>query len=229
MSISTAMTFASTVFSYFSPTKSPFYSVIAFGTVAIVLTEPIQKNWWLTVLPLAVLLVFATILSFKDRPEFDVKEYNDQIKFSRAFGLSTAVLCFVFVAREIAPSSENGDNSWLFWVGYATALYQIVVFLFYTYVYANTESKPLNKNFIQLALITSTYLIGSTYCAIQSYKQGGDGLHYIVILSVLYVLWAATMTIWTIHLGKTIKIVTPEDAEQVPAPAPLPKKKKAAG
>lgn len=218
MSVSVALTFATTVLSYFSPTKSPYYSVIVFGTIALILSATIKENWNIIFIPIAILLLFATALSLKNKPDFKPKEYDDQIKFSRAFGLSTAVLCLVFVGRKISPG-ENG-NQWFFWLAYLSSLSQIVIFAFYTYVYTNLEAKPLNRNFIQLALITSTFLIGSIYSTIQYSKQGAEGIeHYSYIMAVFYLLWLLTIVVWVSHLRKTIsfKFLIPEDAKLVSA------------
>lgn len=214
MSVQAAVSFASTVLSYFSPTKSPFYSVIAVGTTALILSGQIGNNWNIFYYPLAILLLLTTLISIKNKPDFDLKEYNDQIKFSRAFSISAAILCFIFVGITISPS-ENGQNTWYFWVAYIASISQIIIFMFYIYVYANIEAKPLNKNFIQLALITSTFLIGAIYTTISHKKKLFNmDLKYLSISLVLYGLWLITISVWLIHLKQTIKFEfrLPDDA-----------------
>lgn len=218
MSISAATSFAQTVFSYFSPTKSPYYSVIAFATTSLVISAPISYNWFIVYFPIVLLLAYSTLLSVFDQPVFEEKEYDDQIKFSRAFSLSTAVICLVFMALEIESNVEDKSNSWNFWVGYFACLIQLIIFAFYAYVYANLQAKPIYRNFVQLALITSTYLIGLTYANtlyaevdIDSESYG----HYYYTFLTLSFLWAATILIWLHHLKRSIvfQVLVPDDVQ----------------
>lgn len=219
MSLPTAVKLATTIFSYFSPTKSPFYSVIVFGTTSLILTKEIEDNWVIIFSPIAILLIYATILSLKDKPDFQPQEYNDQIKFSRTFGISAAVLCFVYTGREIPPIETETNtetiNHWYFWLAYFSSLSQMAIFMFYTHVYANLKAKPNNKNFIQLALITSNYLIGATYITVQ-YNES-QPVEILSIMAVLYFLWFVMIVVWLNHLRKTInfKILVPDDAESI--------------
>lgn len=218
MNISAATSFAQTVLAYFSPTKSPYYSVIAFATTALAMSAPISMNWEIIFFPIVMLLFYCNYLSIFDRPDFEEKEYDDQIKFSRAFSLSSAVLCLVFVGLKIEPDKEALVNNWHFWVGYLTCISQVSLFCIYAYVYANLQTKPVSRNFVQLALITSTYLIGLTYANIAYDNASPDSetrLHFLYLLITLCLLWLSTMLVWLIHLKKSIvfKFITPEDAK----------------
>ena len=208
MSVTAAMSFAQTVLSYFSPTKSPYYSVIAFGTVSLILTEEISdKNWSIIFFPIIILLLYSTVLSIFDKPNFDNQEYDDQIKFSRAFSLSVAVSCMVYTGLSIEP--DEFGNPWYFWVAYAACIVQLSIFSFYAYVYANLKTKPVNRNFVQLALITSTYLIGFAYAN----TNINESYHFFYICISLFLFWSLTILVWLDHLRKSIvfKILVPVD------------------
>ena len=82
MSVSGAAAIATTVFSYFSPTKSPFYTVIAFGAVALILSIEINADYSLLIfIPICVVLLVTTFLSFRSTSDITATEYNNQIKF----------------------------------------------------------------------------------------------------------------------------------------------------
>lgn len=220
MSVAAAMSFAQTVLSYFSPTKSPYYSVIAFGTSALILSAPINQNWGIIYFPIAILLFYSTLLSIFDKPNFDEKEYDDQIKFSRAFSLSAAVLCLVFTGIKIKNADGELGNQWYFWLAYAACMTQLCIFSFYIYVYANLKTKPVSRNFVQLALITSTYLIGLVYSNISYHGDRGENgshlaNHFLYITISLSAFWFVTILVWLDHLKKSLifKVLVPEDAK----------------
>jgi uncharacterized membrane protein YjfL (UPF0719 family) len=221
MSFSAATSFAQTILSYFSPTKSPYYSVIAFGVTASIFSADITTNWLIIYIPITLLLLYSTLLSLFDRPDFDEKEYNDQIKFARAFSLSAAILCLVYTGLTVLPDTETNENHWYFWAAYVACLVQLVLFCFYTFVYANLQTRPVNQNFVQLALITSTFLIGLTYtnnayASAIEYDDVEMMDHYLVIFLCLYVFWLLTAFVWFNHLRKTIvfKVLIPQDASR---------------
>lgn len=220
MSISAATTFAQTVLTYFSPTKSPYYSVIAFATTALVMSASIASNWFIVYLPIVILLAYSTFLSVFDKPIFEEKEYDDQIKFSRAFSLSAAVLCLVLTALIIEPDEETNINPWNFWVGYAASLIQLIIFSIYAYVYANLQTKQVSRNFVQLALITSTYLIGLSYTNFSYNDARIDSTasnHFYYLFLTLIFFWLSTILVWLNHLRKSVefRVLIPEDSQAI--------------
>ena len=79
-----ATSFATTIMSYFSPSKSPFYSIIAFGTVALLLSrEQIEAISWLWIsVPVFAVLALPAILSFKNRAVFHDDEGEEQLRLA---------------------------------------------------------------------------------------------------------------------------------------------------
>ena len=211
---SSATSFASTILSYFSPSKSPFYSVIAFGTIALNLScEKIEKIAWLWVAsPIFIVLALSSALSFKNRADFSEGEGEDQLRFARSFSISSALLTFVITAR----STENVDLS--FWANYIACLAQIAVFLLYVWARSQSTEEQQELNFVQLSLITATLLIGASYANIQ-YASGSiasprtsDADRYFITAVGLYLLWLCMLLVWIRHLAKLIQINIPRDS-----------------
>ncbi len=219
MSVSAALSFAQTVMAYFSPTKSPYYAVIAFGVTSLTLSASMEFNWAIIFFPIILLLIYCTYLSLYDMPCFNDQEYDDQIKFSRAFSLSAAVVCLVSTGRAIEPELDAVGNGWNFWLSYFVCMVQIIIFSLYAYVYANRQTKPINRNFVQLALITSTFLIGMVYANSSFYNESGGELKFQWLYTTisLFLFWLWTIGVWLKHLKKSVvfKVIVPVDAANI--------------
>lgn len=212
MSIS-ALPIVTTVFSYFSPTKSPYYAVISFGTVGLVLARQINEtNWLIIFLPIYLTLLVSTILSLRSRPEFTSEEYNNQLRFARSFGISSAILCLVFTGLRVESFDDQGVliNRWFFWSGYFVCLAQIVVFLLYIFIYHNYDAHQAGRNFIQITLVTASFLIGSTYTVTQRFDP--ETTQHLATLLGLYALWLICIGYLTAYLVQNFKLAPPPDA-----------------
>ena len=215
-----ATSFATTVLSYFSPSKSPFYSVVAFGTIALVLScEKIDKVDFLAVFtPIFLVLALSAFLSFKNRPDFEEGQGEEQLRFARSFSISSALLSFVLTARAV------DENILIFWINYIACLSQIVTFLMYTWARSQTPEEQTRINFVQFALITATFLIGASYSSIEYVsslvlKEGETeipayaGRYFLVAVS-LYFLWFCCLIYWLKHLSTLIRIEIPDQRSQ---------------
>lgn len=209
-----ATSFASTIMSYFSPTKSPFYSVIAFGTVALLLScEKIEEIGWLWVaVPIFAVLVLSGALSFKNRTLFKEGEGEEQLRFARSFSISSGLLTFVLTAR----ATEQVPLA--FWINYDACLAQIAVFLLYAWARSETSEKQENFNFVQFALITATFLIGASYGSAQyaSATLADPAVdyagRYLIASAGLYLLWFIFLLVWIKHLMTLIRVQIPHDS-----------------
>ena len=209
-----ATSLATTIFSYFSPTKSPYYSVIAFSAVALTLSVDVRENYWLIVAPMFLVMAISTALALRSKPDFTSREYNNQLRFARAFGISSAVLCLAFIGLRIEPEPdpdlpERIVNSWWFWAGYAAAVGQAGLFMLYIFIYHSYESKQRGVNFIQLSLIFGTFLIAATYISVE---HGGRETEPVVALLFLYLLWTICALFILGYLLRNFQLVRPEDA-----------------
>ncbi len=215
-----ALPIVTTVFSYFSPTKSPYYAVISFGAAGLVLAREINEtNWLIVFLPIFLTLLVSTVLSLRSRPEFTSEEYNNQLRFARSFGISSAILCLVFTGLDVESFDDDGEfvNRWYFWSGYFVSLAQIVVFLLYIFIYHNYNARQSGRNFIQITLVTASFLIGATYTVTQRFDP--ELPQHLVTLLGLYALWAICIAYLSVYLMQNFELVQPQDAAPQRSPA----------
>ncbi|ACT50719.1 hypothetical protein [Methylovorus glucosotrophus] len=214
-----AASVANTVFSHFNPSKSPFYGVVAFGTVALILScEGINSQfWWAISLPVWGVLALALMLSLKDRSVFESGQHEEQLRFARSFSISGALLALVLTAREVNQEAAA------FWSNYVVCFSQVVIFLVYTWARSRSEEAATSFNFVQFALITTTFLVGASYGLAQYVQhlpnpdEGGshvshEYLRYLCAATGLYILWVACIVRWAKHLISLITINIPQDA-----------------
>ncbi len=215
---------ATSLASYFNPSKSPFYSVAVIGAVALFLSsDKIPPNEWLYVfIPIWVVLLLTYVLTLRAKPNFldddkdATREYDEQVKFARSLSISSALLCLVFAAREVSGLP--------FKLVYVACLVQIATFLVFAWAYIGGAASLRTRNFVQIALVTSTFLIGATVCSISSDKGPTDPsvqsapvkqqLRFFVVdnlqsrywtaAGALYALWVFCELYWLWHLRQYI-------------------------
>lgn len=208
MSIPAAATIATTIFGYFSPTKSPFYAVITFSAFGLVLSKDVSVHFFAVSVPIILILLVSTVLSFKDQSNFTSDEYNNQIKFSRSLGISVAVLCLVFLGKEFTDDEGNSTH-WSVWVGYVASVVQSLMYLLYIFIFHNYESRQRGVNIIQISLITSTYLVSATAT---STMYADSDIIMSTILGTLYGLWALCTAFMFRYLARNFRLAKPADA-----------------
>lgn len=216
-----ALPIVTTVFAYFSPTKSPYYAVISFGTAGLVIAREVNEvNWPIVFLPIFLTLLASTLLSLRSRPQFTSEEYNNQLRFARSFGVSSAVLCLAFGALYVESYDDQGNlvNRWFFWANYFVCLGQIMIFLLFIFIYHNYDSSQTGRNFIQLTLVTASFLIGATYTV--SWNFDPEFSQHVVTLLSLYGLWGICALYLAFYLARNFKLVRPSDATPQRAPPP---------
>jgi hypothetical protein len=213
-----ATSFATTILSYFSPAKSPFYGVIAFGTAALVLSaNRIDKMPWLAVaLPIYVVLLLCLALSHKGRPNFEPGQGDDQLMFARSFAISSALLSFVLTARSV----QNSEAA--FWTNYIACLAQVVVFLAYVWARSLSTEEQSRFNFVQFALISIAFLVGASYSiteyaaalGVPEQPDNAAASNYLLVAIGLYALWAISLGWWIKHLATLIRVEIPNTPRQ---------------
>lgn len=208
-----ATSFATTILSYFSPARSPFYGVIAFGTVALILSaEKIDKMPWLLVaVPIFGVLLLSLAFSLKFRPNFEEGQGEDQLMFARSFAISSALLTFVLTARSVE------ENDLAFWANYLVCLAQVVVFLAYAWARSQSTEEQVQFNFVQFALISIAFLVGASYSNVEyvqlvareAEQDAPDAGRYFMVATGLYVLWFLALIRWVKHLATLIRVEIP--------------------
>jgi hypothetical protein len=212
-SIGTAASFAKTVWEYFSPSKSPFYATIVAGSVAMVLScEKISGNRWYQVdIPIFIVLAVSLLLSRENKAL--PAEQKDQLTFARSLCISSAVLTLVFAGGDV------GEPPLAFHMNYWTCLIQIIVFVIYVWARNRAQLEESDFNFLQLALITTTFLVTGGW-AITYYAKNAKDLslarQYLIVAFGLYGLWFICTCFWIRHLGRLIKVQRPGGG--VPSP-----------
>jgi hypothetical protein len=215
-----AISISNTILSYFNPSKSPFYGVIAFGTTSLIMScQEIESSlWWAVAIPIWLVLAIAFLLSLNDRHVFEPGQHEDQLRFARSFCISSALLAVVLTARQV------DQNLSMFWTSYAFCFVQVLVFLLYAWARSRTE-EPVAMNFVQFALITCSLLIGASY-ALGSYAiameetdadaaVAGNALEFLYAATGLYALWSLCIIRWIRHLLTLIVIQIPQQAPAI--------------
>lgn len=216
MSIS-AFSALAPVLDYLRPTKSPYLMMIIFGVVAAIKTADsffAKEEWVMMLLPQFIALIIFTAFSFYSKEVFDEEDnITDQLRFSRAITIATAVMCLAFGAPEVVGSD------YLFNVIYITCLFQLVVFLIYTAARVIKEEKVLDFNFFQFSIITSTFLIGATYCLtkveieekkpnyLYNLKEQVEHVDLnIIVAIILYSLWLVCIRFWVKRVLAVVRV-----------------------
>jgi hypothetical protein len=177
---SAAMGYVPTLFSYFNPRQSPYYSMTVACIVGIgwFFFSP-HAAWIAAFVPLALVLgVLAAGVLSSPRFEFTIDEYNDQLKFARGLAVTTASICIVFLSYNkysflgydsvVDPGAGGGaDNhvwGWPILFVYTCCLVQIGLFLAYHFVFKGYEEQVrTERNYVQIALVMCAYLAGMTW------------------------------------------------------------------
>ena len=169
---STALPFITTIISYFSPAKSPHYAVVLAGVLSLVFIcgQIDDFEFWLSVfIPIYLLVALNVALSFFSISTLNSKEQGDHLRFSRSMGASTAMLTLALTSTITYKHTPS------FWACWVPCLAQGIIFLLYSYARKdNKETRKIEFNFVQLALITST-LLGAGCFSISKVAANWEG------------------------------------------------------
>jgi len=253
--LSAAFGYASSLFSYFSPSRSPYYAMTVTCVVALCAVISFDNAAWVAAfIPIAIVLLFLSALTMKaGRFQFSKEEYNDQLKFARSLSVTTAIVCIVFlvlnesnplgygpVTGGPAPETCTGDNPcdlvlrWTITIVYFLCLVQIALFLAYAFVFGHFDelvkqqesaaspagatgnvpspARLPERNYVQIALIMSAFLAGSTYIvnrSDQTYEAE------ILILLLFGMLWAVCAFQVLLFVRRNFKLQVPIDIEPI--------------
>ena len=113
---------------YLRPRHSPYLIMVTFGVVALVgaawtLNE--NDRWWLVATPVLIVLpvlIFFTFLSRDESGDLDAEEFEGQLRFSRAMGLSIPMVSLSFGAIPII------EEDMFFFTHIAVCGFQIFIF-----------------------------------------------------------------------------------------------------
>ena len=225
MSVSTFAALAP-VIDFLRPTKSPYLLMIVFGVIALIKTADsfFSKDEWLMMLiPQFIALIIFTIFAYYGKESRDKNDnIHDQLRFSRAITIATAVMCL-----SIGGSHLTGTGL-LFNVVYSSCLIQLITFLIYTAAILYREETSFEFNFFQFSIITSTFLIGATYCLTQldvtdagylyntlKVEDKAPALHldlYLIVSVLMYCLWAFCIKFWINRVMSVVQVKVVDNA-----------------
>ncbi len=208
---------------YLRPAKSPYLLMILFGTVSLNLTAlffQVSDDWLMLAAPQFLALVVFSIFAYYGRDENPDENQEDQLKFARAVGISTAVMCLAVGSKSVEKAEL------LFNTNYFACILQLGVFSIYAATRLVREEQSSEFNFFQFSLVTSVFLIGATY-AISQIKITDDSYTQIIIKNgdssiskidpffvtsiVLYLLWSACQIFWIRRIISLINISVSKD------------------
>ncbi|HSC18738.1 MAG TPA: hypothetical protein VLC74_07470, partial [Rhizomicrobium sp.] len=151
------ISYASTLFSYLNPARSPYYAMTAscVGVICAVYWYG-DANLWAVLIPASLsLLLLIYLTTQSDCLFFTEDEYADQIKFARSLAVTTALGCLGFLivnknfpGREILRGSrtlsENpaSQEIQVVMLGvYAVCVAQLLLFTAYAFIFVNFNEK----------------------------------------------------------------------------------------
>ena len=191
LGVGTALASLAPLLEYFRPTRSPYLLVVVFSVAGLIVLNvwfsnlfiekfdlsiiydypvitrlPLEYDfyWFWLAIPVALVLFFLTIFTFAhkvDKPATeDLDELEGQLKFARSLCILSAVLCLVIGGIALIKDVYYE----LFTIHYLACFWQIAVFLVYTATRLKKEEPSAFLNHFQVALVTSSFLIGATIC-----------------------------------------------------------------
>ncbi len=230
----------STVFAYFNPTKSPYYTVALAACIGLFWAcdvPTVVANdglWaWLAV-PGFLVAALTLVLSVDSRNTLTREEHADQLRFSRSTCISVAVVALCFGGMQIGknmvpPADPNqkiacrvlqGTQSHDFVINVIICCAQIVLFLLYSWALNKEDVPPVlaDRNYVQITLLTSAFL-GDTSANLAYATDWTDQgcFHHQTTAYTLGALWICCVLFW---ITKLIKLRIIQFQRPVPA-API--------
>jgi hypothetical protein len=213
----------STVFTYFNPTRSPYYTIGLAACAGIFYSCDVTRGslWpWLFV-PAYLVAALTLLLSIDSRNNLTKAEHEDQLRFARSACISVAVLALTFAGRAIAGGDSNkalSSNEMLdFKLNIVTCCIQIFVFLVYNWALNKQDLPTADRNYVQITLLTSAFLADTSLN--MAYANEGDATvagHHQTAAYALGALWVLCIVFWVTKLVKLriIQIQRLEPVEQ---------------
>ena len=221
MSATAAFTYAQTVLRYFNPSRSPFYAIIAIGTISLDYAyDGLEGTRWHIVAGIIMaVLGIATWISLTDRATMSKEEYVDQLYFSRSICVSAALMALTYF-------SVGYQDELRFNVVLVMSIVQTLTFLLYIWARKDSPQELTDTNYVQLALITTTFFLGAMNL-LQTPASGVEdqGIEWKQTLSenfpslYLSILWLTCIRVWWQLIRKLVIILErrPEKSNTSPA------------
>jgi uncharacterized membrane protein len=203
---------ANTVFTYFSPAKSPYYSIGLASCVGLFYAcdVPTPGMWlWISV-PIFLVAFLTLLLSIDSKNNLTEAEHAEQLRFSRSACISVAVLALAFGGRDVALSKGTGQLV-NFAISVSICCIQIALFLVFNWALNKRDLRTLDRNYVQITLLTSAFL-GDTcfnlaYATHAANTDSGVPAYHQITAYVLGTLWLFCVVFW-IRTLLNLRLVT---------------------
>ena len=198
-----------TVFTYFNPTRSPYYTIALASCVGLFFACDVKDDGsWLWLAVPAYLVAMVTLgLSIDSRNNLSPEEHSEQLRFSRSTSISVAVLALTLAGRAIATSGEAGGNALNFRINLVICCLQLILFLLYSWALNKQEPSGAERNYVQITLVTSAFLGDTCWNLAQAADHGDPGYrHHQLTAYGLGLLWFTCFLFWVVKLKEIVII-----------------------
>jgi len=217
---------AGSLFEYFSPTKSPYYTIGIAASFALAYVSDVEgMGFWLTLaIPAYLVAALTFILSLKSINTLTPEEHAGQLRFARSTCISTAVLSLAYFGEKIA----HPINRSVFIVNAVFCCAQIALFLTYNWAYNKQRLAEADRNYVQITLLTSAFLVDTSY-NLSEYTKPHDpeSFHHACAAAAMGLLWLCAAVFWVrkfvrlIHLEIRLPAAGPPDPLRGPDSNPI--------
>lgn len=205
----------SNLVTYFSPTRSPYYTVAIAACFALAWVCDVTANnlWLMLAVPAFLVAAMSLWLSFDARNVLTEADHAEQLRFARSTSISAAVLALALAGRSIAKPDTGQPILIYFYWALACCLLQILLFVFFCWA-LNQEGRLLgaNRNYVQLTLLTSAFLVDTctnlALAATENDKVAAK--HHAWTALAVGILWGLCAMAWFGKLFNVVKIVRPQ-------------------
>ena len=210
------------VFSYFNPTRSPYYTSGLAACIALYFACDVERNdlWLWVAIPAFMVAALTLLLSIDSGNNLTREEHAEQLRFARSTSISSAVLVLSFAGTVIARSV--GDPKvphamFNFKVNVVICCIQIALFVLYNWALNRQDISGADRNYVQITLLTSAFLV-DTCCNLAQLTDSGSAHHQLTAYGLGF-LWICCVIFWVVKLigMRIIQIQRPEPVAQARA------------
>jgi uncharacterized membrane protein len=202
---------ANTIFTYFSPAKSPYYSIGLASCVGLFYAcdIPVRGMWLWVSVPVFLVTFLTLLLSIDSKNNLTEAEHAEQLRFSRSTCISVAVLALSFGGKDIA--SKGASQMFNFTVTVSICCIQIAIFLIFNWALNKRDLPTVDRNYVQITLLTSAFL-GDTCVNLAYATHAGDAdsgvtKYHQDTAYALGTLWAFCIVFWIVTLVR-LRVIT---------------------
>jgi hypothetical protein len=219
----------STVFTYFNPTRSPYYVTGVAACVALYLACDVQRldSWRMLYIPSFLVAALTLLLAIRSKNDLTPEEHEDQLRFARSTCISVAVVALAWAGTTIEdPLKQHFSNPAKlfdftildhtnFTINVGICCVQIALFMFLSWA-LNRRALPKvlrDRNYVQITLLTSAFLADTCLNLAKATTPGDPGRpHHQLVALALGSLWVICVIFWMVKLRSLI--VHPDKAKQ---------------